>query len=69
MADRSATDVGASDEPLAAKQIEQLRMSMNRGRLFGDEDWIAKTAKRLGLGNTLRGVGRPRKVAGKATGH
>jgi putative transposase len=55
------------NEPLAEKAVEQLRVSVNRGRPFGAAEWVAKTAKQLGLGNTLRERGRPRDVGSKAT--
>ena len=42
------------------KDLEQLRASVQRGRPFGDVDWIRKTAKRLGLEFTLRDRGRPK---------
>ena len=50
------------NEPLKSEDLDVLRVSVDRGRPFGEADWIAKTAKRLGLGNTLRGLCRPRKL-------
>jgi putative transposase len=49
------------NEPLSNAEIAGLRTSVNRGRPFGDTDWVAKTAKQLNLGNTIRERGRPRK--------
>ena len=46
---------------LAERQLEALRECVDRGRPFGGEQWVAATAKRLGLEFTLRGAGRPRK--------
>ncbi len=46
---------------MAEKQLEALRECVDRGRPFGGEQWVAATAKRLGLEFTLRGAGRPRK--------
>jgi putative transposase len=40
-----------------------LRESVNGGKPFGSEQWVAKTARRLGLEHTLRGAGRPKKNA------
>jgi hypothetical protein len=40
-----------------------LRLSLNRGRPFGDAEWQARTAARLGLEKTFRPRGRPRKQA------
>ncbi len=44
-----------SDSELAA-----LRRSVVRGQPFGDEAWVHRTARRLGLESTLRPRGRPR---------
>jgi putative transposase len=49
------------NEPLSKAEIAELHTSVNRGRPYGDPDWVAKTAKALNLGNTLRERGRPRK--------
>ncbi len=45
---------------LGDADIGALRMSVNRGRPFGDVQWIERTARRLGLLFTLRDRGRPR---------
>jgi putative transposase len=49
------------NEPQTAAELEALRISVNRGRPFGDETWVKRTAARLGLEFTLRSPGRPRK--------
>ena len=41
--------------------IEHLRNSVNRGKPFGSEGWIEKTAEELKLRSTLNSRGRPRK--------
>ena len=46
---------------LGAARLACLRECVDRGRPFGDEQWVAATARRLGLGFTLRGPGWPRK--------
>jgi hypothetical protein len=38
-----------------------LRCCVNRGRPFGDPNWVTDTAKRLGLESTIRPCGRPKK--------
>lgn len=43
------------------EQCEQIRGSIKRGRPFGSEGWIQKTAEILGLISTLKQRGRPRK--------
>jgi len=51
----------AVNDPLGKDELEQLRISVNRGRPLGEESWVWSTARRLGLEFTLRGPGRPRK--------
>ena len=41
-------------------ELDSLRRSANRGAPFGDEKWIAREAKRLGIESTLSNRGRPR---------
>jgi len=48
---------------LAKRELEAVRVSVARGRPFGDEDWQSRTAKRLGLESTFRPRGRPKKAA------
>ena len=49
---------------IGKKELEAIRLSVVRGRPFGDEDWQKRTTKRLGLESTFRSRGRPRKAAG-----
>jgi putative transposase len=49
------------NESLKPAQLERLRESVQRGRPFGEEQWTAATAKKLGLTSTTRRVGRPAK--------
>jgi putative transposase len=44
------------------EQLDALRECAQRGRPFGPAAWVEATAARLGLGFTLRGPGRPRKI-------
>jgi putative transposase len=48
---------------LAKRELEAVRVSVARGRPFGDEDWQRRTAKRLSLESTFRPRGRPKKAA------
>jgi putative transposase len=48
--------------PLAAAELDALRMSVGRGRPLGSATWTQRTADRLNLGHTLRPRGRPRKA-------
>jgi putative transposase len=49
------------NQALTIKELEELRVSAQRGRPFGDEGWKRRMAERLGLESTLRSRGRPRK--------
>jgi putative transposase len=49
------------DATLGEARLKSLRDCVARGRPFGSEQWVAATARRLGLEFTLRGPGRPRK--------
>ena len=48
--------------PDKATELEDLRCSAQRGRPFGGEAWVVRTAKRLGLESTLRPRGRPKQT-------
>jgi putative transposase len=43
-----------------ATELETVRVSVQRGRPFGEEAWVRRLAKRFGLESTLRPRGRPR---------
>ena len=49
------------NRPQRQKELEALRRCVARGRPFGGEVWVGRTARRLGLLSTLRPRGRPRK--------
>lgn len=49
------------NQPQSTEEVEVIRYAINRGRPYGGEAWITRTAKRLGLESTLRTIGRPRK--------
>ena len=60
--DRPAGWTAIVNQDMAKDQLASLRLNnVNRGRPYGCDDWIAQTARRLGLTSTLRPVGRPRK--------
>jgi len=48
------------NEHQSEAELTALRRCVNRGRPYGNADWIARTAKSLGLESTLRSRGRPR---------
>ena len=51
------------NQPQTEAELEAIRRSVCRGQPFGNEGWVKKTAKQLGLESTLRSRGRPRKGA------
>ena len=45
-----------------------VRVSIERGRLYGGDDWMRQTVKDLGLEQSVRPEGRPRKASQPQTG-
>jgi putative transposase len=58
---RPADWVARVNRAISKKELDALRLSVVRGRPFGDEPWQKRTAKRLGLESTFRLRGRPKK--------
>ena len=58
--ERPAPWVEIVNEPQAEAEVLALRAGVNRGRPYGTEQWVAGTARALGLEHTLRDAGRPR---------
>ena len=50
--------------PQTEAEVEALRRSVKRGSPFGSPAWQKPMAIRLGLGHTLRPIGRPKKRQG-----
>ena len=48
---------------LAAKELDRVRVSIERGQPYGGDDWVLQTVKQLGLEHTVRPEGRPRKAS------
>lgn len=48
------------NEPMTQAEEEAMRRSLRRGCPLGQQKWMEKVAGSLGLGHTLRSVGRPR---------
>jgi putative transposase len=59
--DRPGNWIQWMNKPIAARELERLEISERRSRPYGNDDWVIRTAKRLGLGHTIRREGRPRK--------
>jgi putative transposase len=51
------------NQPQTEAELEAIRRSVIRGQPYGNDEWVSKTAKQLGLESTLRSRGRPRKNA------
>ena len=52
--------VARVNRPQMASELEALRVSVQRGRPFGEEGWVRRMAKRFGMESTLRPRGRPK---------
>ena len=53
--------------PLTVKESNRMRLSMERGRPYCDDEWVRRTVKALGLEHTVRPEGRPRKESQSGT--
>jgi len=60
---RSPNWIQRVHQPLTARELEAVRTCVQRGRPFGDTDWVREVTRRTGLEYTLRSRGRPRKHA------
>ena len=52
--------VGFVNDAEKESELEDMRSAAQRGRPFGAEDWMIKTAKQLGLISSLSPRGRPK---------
>ncbi len=51
------------NSPLTARELDRVRVSLARGRPYGADDWVMQTVSQLGLQQTVRPEGRPRKAS------
>ena len=58
---------GWVNEPQSEQEVEALRRAIIRGSPYGEESWVERVVKRLGLEMTLRPRGRPRKSEKKGS--
>lgn len=58
--DRPRNWVARVNRPETGEELEILRVSVQRGRPFGEEAWVKRMAKRFGMESTLRPRGRPK---------
>ena len=63
---RPADWLGFVNEPQTAAELAAMLRSVNRGCLFGDDQWTDETVGQLSLESTMRPRGRPKKVATSA---
>ena len=56
--------VGPGERSDDAKELERVRISLQRDRPLGSAAWVQRTVSRLGLQHTIRGEGRPPRRAG-----
>lgn len=61
---RTPNWIARVNQQLGEKELEALRVCVQRGRPYGDEQWMVEVAERCGLGYTLRPRGRPPKHQG-----
>jgi putative transposase len=60
---RTANWLQRVNQALSDKELAAVRTCVERGRPFGQDAWVQKTAQAAGLGYTLRPPGRPSKAS------
>ena len=58
--ERPRDRISRMNRPDNALELESLRLSVQRGRPFGEETWVRRMAKRFGMESTIRPRGRPK---------
>ena len=58
--DRPRNWAARVNRPETGEELETLRISVQRGRPFGEEAWVKRMAKRFDMESTLRPRGRPK---------
>jgi hypothetical protein len=61
--ERPANWTARVNTPLTARELDRVRVSIERGRSYGGDDWVRQMVKDLGLEHTVRSEGRPRKAS------
>ncbi len=61
--ERPANWTARVNAKLTAKELDRVRVSIERGRLYGGDDGVQQTVKQLSLEHTVRREGRPRKAS------
>jgi putative transposase len=65
---RPANWTARVNAPLTAKELDRVRVSIERGRPYGSDEWVPQMVKELGLEHTVRPEGRPRKDSPSGVG-
>jgi putative transposase len=65
--ERPANWTARVNAALTATELDRVQVCIERGRPYGDGKWVRKTVKELGLEQTVRPEGRPRKASQSAT--
>jgi hypothetical protein len=60
--ERKKNRVRAVNQPITAKEQERIQTCITRNRPYGSENWLTRTANRLGLTASRRREGRPSKI-------
>jgi putative transposase len=60
---RPANWTSLLNEDQSPRDEQQVRISLERNRPMGDEQWIQQMVKKLNLGHTIQPPGRPRKAS------
>jgi hypothetical protein len=63
--ERPANWTARVNAPLTTKELDRVRVSIERGRPYGEEKWVSETVRDLGLEQTVRPDFRPRKRANR----
>jgi putative transposase len=50
------------NDPQTTAELEAIRTCVNRQRPFGEKDWVTRRSSELGIAQTLKDLGRPRRV-------
>jgi hypothetical protein len=63
---RPANWTARVNTPLTAKELDRVRLSIERGQPYAEDEWMKQTVQKLGFVHTVRPEGRPPK-AGRPT--
>jgi putative transposase len=60
--ERPADWTARVNAPLSSKELDRIRVSVERGRPYGGDAWVSRTVSQLHLEHTIRSEGRPKKA-------